>query len=132
MQHITAARRAAITQLLLLCTVLTAPAAVRAEARGVFAADSFQADTTLAVAKNRRTGPNHTVGPVPAGAAWDGESYTRSCQTTQPSPQPSLNMHVQLHMQRAMRASKLNPGAWDCLQVPTCGQQQEEQQTPST
>lgn len=74
MQLNTAAGRAAILQLLFLCTVLTAPAAVLAEAegRGVFAADSFQADMNLAVAKNRRTGPNHTVGPVPAGVAWDG------------------------------------------------------------
>jgi hypothetical protein len=62
-------------------TVLTVPAAAaEAEGRGVFAADSFSADLTLAVVKNRKAGPNHTVGPVPAGVAWDGKSglFTRA------------------------------------------------------
>lgn len=69
-----AAHKASIVQLLVLCTVLTAPiVAHAAEGRGVFAADSFKADLTLAVVKNRKAGPNHTVGPVPAGVAWDGE-----------------------------------------------------------
>lgn len=59
------------------CTAaLTVPAAAaEAEGRGVFASDSFRADLTLAVVKNRKAGPNHTVGPVPAGVAWDGKSW---------------------------------------------------------
>lgn len=130
MQHNTAAGRASILQLLFLCTVLTAPAAVLAEAegRGVFIADSFPADMNLAVAKNRRTGPNHTVGPVPAGVAWDGaRAQHPACEQLWPA---NLSQHAACV--KGVCKQTDHPPFPDCLQAPTCGQQQEVQQTPST
>lgn len=40
----------------------------------MFKSGSYKADMTLTPAsKSRKAGPNLTVGPVPAGVAWDGE-----------------------------------------------------------
>lgn len=82
------ARRAALLVLLVALAVLT-PACADTEERGVFTSGSFKSDMTLIkAAKNRKAGPNHTVGPVPAGVAWDGEQavvhwthqgHTRAC-----------------------------------------------------
>lgn len=74
----TAALRRRTAPLVLLLAVLAAAAvsAVSADAAdaGVFAVGSFAVDMTLTPAtKNRKAGPNSTVGPVPAGVAWDGE-----------------------------------------------------------
>ncbi len=68
----TAASIMSVLSILLVAAVLTTT--VAGEERGVFMADSFTADMTLtAAAKSRKAGPNKTVGPVPAGVAWDGE-----------------------------------------------------------
>ena len=62
---------------ILLCTLLVTVHTAGADERGVFAADSFKSDMSLSpAAKSRKAGPNHTVGPVPTGVAWDGEPHT--------------------------------------------------------
>lgn len=71
--------RTAPRVLLLAVLVAAAVSAVSADA-GVFAAGSFAVDMTLSpAAKNRKAGPNSTVGPVPAGVAWDGECCIAFC-----------------------------------------------------
>lgn len=61
--------------MLLVALAALSPAHADTEERGVFTSDTFKSDMTLIkAAKNRKAGPNHTVGPVPAGVAWDGAS----------------------------------------------------------
>lgn len=69
----TAAEHTATVSMFLLITAVLVTAAA-ADERGVFTTESFKADMSLTqAAKSRKAGPNHTVGPVPAGVAWDGK-----------------------------------------------------------